>query len=127
MSLEANIEHLKSANGIDAVLVRPANAERCFRGEGRWSPILDQALDLFTICGQTSMRLVVGSYTIVVQEEGGEIAAVALPTGHPIAKSLRRMIRRMSRKIRPPIEQARSNPFSVRTGLASTSSFSRFF
>ena len=127
MSLEANIEHLKSAHGIEDVLVRSASAERSFRGEDRWNPILDQALDLFSICGQASMRLVVGTHTIVVQKEGSEIAAVALPTGHPIAKSLRRMIRRMSRKVRPPIERATPSPFAVRTGLASTSTFSRLF
>ena len=128
MSLEANIQHLKSANGIEAVFVRGQADDGSFRGEERWNPILGQALDLFAICGQPSMRLVVGSHTIVVQKEGGETAAVALATGHPIAKSLRRMIRRMSRKVRPPIELApQPSPFSVRTGLSSTTSFSRLF
>ena len=128
MSLEANIEHLKSANGIEAVLVRSQSSDGNFRGEERWNPILGQALDLFAICAQPSMRLVVGSHTIVVQKENAETAAVALATGHPIAKSLRRMIRRMSRKVRPPIEHARqASPFSVRTGLSSTTHFSRHF
>jgi hypothetical protein len=127
MSLEANIEHLKTANGIEAVLVRTATSDKSFRGDEKWNAILDQALDLFSICGQPSMRLVVGSHTIVVQKEATETAAVALPTGHPIAKSLRRMIRRMSRKVRPPIERPQASPFSVRSGLSSTTSFSRLF
>jgi hypothetical protein len=47
--------------------------------------------------------LVVGKHTIVVQKESDETVAVVLPTGHAIAKSLRRMIRRMARKDRGPI------------------------
>jgi hypothetical protein len=126
MSLEANIEHLNAANGIEAVTISCANSERSFTGETHWEPILAQALDLFAICGQTSMRLVVGPSTIVVQKEGTEIAAVALPTGHPIAKSLRRMIRRMARKVRPPLTPAQPTPFALRNELTS-SSFSRLF
>ncbi len=127
MSLEANIHHLNAANGIEAVSVHSATAERNFVGEDRWEPILGQALDLFAICGQSSIRLVVGDSTIVVQKEGAETAAVALPTGHPIAKSLRRMIRRMSRKVRPPLVQQQPAPFSVRNELTTSSSFSRLF
>ena len=127
MSLEANIQHLNAANGIEAVLIQSSSAERNFEGESRWEPILSQALDLFAICGQTTMRLVVGDSTIVVQKEGTETAAVALPTGHPIAKSLRRMIRRMARKVRPPLTAAQPTPFAVRNELTTGGSFSRLF
>ena len=52
--------------------------------------------------GETSIRLVVGEHTMVVQHELKETVAVVIPTGHAIAKSLRRMIRRMARKVRAP-------------------------
>ena len=50
---------------------------------------------------QTSVSVVVGVLgdTLV---EGDETVGVVIPTGHAIAKSLRRMIRRMSRKPRGP-------------------------
>jgi hypothetical protein len=52
---------------------------------------------------ESTIRLVIGQHTVVLQGEGDETVAVVLPTGHAIAKSLRRMIRRMSRKVRAPL------------------------
>ncbi len=103
MSLRANIEHLAAAQGIVAVSVVSPAGPREFRGEGSWSDILDAALSLLDKTGEQTIRLVVGKHTIVLQTENEETVAVVLPTGHAIAKSLRRMIRRMSRKPRGPL------------------------
>lgn len=46
------------------------------------------------------MRVVVGTYTIVVQREHGYIIAACITTGHDIAKSLHRMIRRAAKPAR---------------------------
>ncbi len=101
MSLSANIDHLAIAAGIEAVVVDTGTRE--YRGEEKWHRVLDGALDLFRRTDEKSIRLVVGKHTIVVQREGEETVAVVLPTGHAIAKSLRRMIRRMARKDRGPL------------------------
>ena len=103
MSLRANIEHLAAAQGIVAVSVVSPAGPREFRGEDSWSDILDAALSLLDKTGEKTIRLVVGKHTIVLQTENEETVAVVLPTGHAIAKSLRRMIRRMSRKPRGPL------------------------
>ncbi len=103
MSLRANIDHLAAAQGIVAVAVVSQNAEREFRGDESWSPVLDSALNLLNKTDESTIRLVIGKYTIVLQTEGEETVGVVLPTGHAIAKSLRRMIRRMSRKVRAPL------------------------
>lgn len=103
MSLQANIEHLSAAAGIEAVAVNGPGEERAFRGDDRWTAVLDGALSLLGKTDESTIRLVVGKSTVVVQTEGEETVAVVLPTGHAIAKSLRRMIRRMSRKVRPPL------------------------
>jgi hypothetical protein len=105
MSLRANIEHLEAAQGIEAVAVIGA-AGREFRGDETWNALLDGAVSLLDKTGEPTIRLVVGKHTVVVQNEKDETVAVVLPTGHAIAKSLRRMIRRMSRKVRPPLRQA---------------------
>jgi hypothetical protein len=104
MSLRANIEHLATAPGIEAVVVDTGDRE--FRGEDRLRPVLVAALELFAVAGESSVRLVVGEHTLVVQRERDEVVAVALPTGHAIAKSLRRMIRRMAKRPRGPLEAA---------------------
>ena len=105
MSLRANIDHLAAAQGIEAVTVASSDQPRISRGDDRWGPVLDASIGLLGKTSEKSIRLVVGKSTIVVQTEGEETVAVVLPTGHAIAKSLRRMIRRMSRKVRPPLQK----------------------
>ena len=108
MSLLANIDHLAIAAGIEAVVVDAGTRE--YRGDESWQPVLDGALELFNRADEKSIRLVIGSHTIVVQREGTESVGVVLPTGHAIAKSLRRMIRRMARKNRGPLVQPEAEP-----------------
>jgi hypothetical protein len=103
MSLRANIEHLSAAAGIEAVSIVGTDNQAEFRGDGHWKPILDSALSLLSKTGESTIRLVIGANTVVLQVEGDETVAVVLPTGHAIAKSLRRMIRRLSRKARGPV------------------------
>ena len=103
MSLRANIDHLAIAHGIVGVAVEAAGGERDHRGPESWHRILDGALDLLAKTDEQTIRLVIGTYTIVVQKEGDETVAVVLPTGDAIAKSLRRMIRRMAKKDRGPL------------------------
>ena len=103
MSLTANIDHLVHANGIVAALVRTLESPETFRGVETWQASLGAALDVFALTQENSVRIVVGKHTVVVQREKHEVVAVALPTGHPMAKSLRRMIRRMAKKKRGPL------------------------
>lgn len=112
MSLIANLEHLATAPGVVAVTVDSPQgpsgltgpgAPRAFRGAESWAPVLDAALSLFNKTEEDTIRLVIGPHTVIVQREHGQSVAVVLPTGHAIAKSLRRMIRRLSRKERGPV------------------------
>jgi hypothetical protein len=114
MSLLANIDHLAVAAGIEAVVVDAGS--RDYRGTQNWYAVLDGALDLFKRCEEKSIRLVVGKHTIVVQRESDETVAVVLPTGHAIAKSLRRMIRRMARKDRGPVPKTKPEPVVIKSG-----------
>ena len=102
MSLYANIDHLAAASGIVALSIDAPEKQRLFHGLERWRPVLDGAISLLEMTGETSIRLVIGEHTMVVQHELKETVAVVIPTGHAIAKSLRRMIRRMARKDRGP-------------------------
>ena len=122
MSLLANIDHLTVAAGIEAVVVDAES--RDYRGDQSWHPVLDGALDLFHRTDEKSIRLVIGKHTVVVQKEGSETVGVVLPTGHAIAKSLRRMIRRMARKDRGPLPKeaaAAPAPAPVAAPVASVS------
>jgi hypothetical protein len=125
MSLRANIEHLAAAQGIVAVSVVSPAGPREMRGDESWGPIIDASLSLLEKTGEKTIRLVVGKHTIVMQVEGEETVGVVLPTGHAIAKSLRRMIRRMSRKPRGPLVRpavAAAAPLSAPAPAASPAS-----
>jgi hypothetical protein len=116
MSLVANIEHLAIAAGIEAAVVDSGSRE--YRGEATWHAVLDGALDLFKLTDEKSIRLVIGKHTIVVQRESDETVAVVLPTGHAIAKSLRRMIRRMARKNRGPVAKPKTEQPTMSGGVS---------
>jgi hypothetical protein len=116
MSLVANIDHLAIAAGIEAAVVDSGTRE--YRGDANWHAVLDGALDLFKRTDEKSIRLVVGKHTIVVQRESDETVAVVLPTGHAIAKSLRRMIRRMARKNRGPLAKPKTETTAFVGGSA---------
>ena len=103
MSLLANMEHLAAASGVVAVTIDSPQHPRAFRGVENWAPVLDAALGLFEKTDEDTIRLVIGQHTVIVQKEHGQTVAVVLPTGHAIAKSLRRMIRRLSKKERGPL------------------------
>lgn len=110
MSLFANIDHLAVAAGIQAVAVDATSKPRNFRGDEEWREVLEGSLELFVKTEEPTIRLVVGKHTIVVQRENEEVVAVVLPTGHAIAKSLRRMIRRMAKKDRGPVNAKPEKP-----------------
>jgi hypothetical protein len=107
MSLFANIEHLAAAPGVVAVTIDSPSHPRAFRGVDNWAPVLDASLQLFGQTGEDTIRLVIGQHTAIIQKELGDTVAVVLPTGHAIAKSLRRMIRRLAKKERGPVQTTR--------------------
>lgn len=108
MYIRANIDHLAVSAGIVAVFVVSPAGPRELRGDESWAPVLDASLSLLEKTGEKTIRIVVGQHTIVMQVEGDEVVGVVIPTGHAIAKSLRRMIRRLSRRQRSKAASAGS-------------------
>ena len=64
-------------------------------------PTIETSLRLLNLITEEKfLRVVVGTYTIVVQREHGYIIAACITTGHDVAKSLHRMIRRAAKPAR---------------------------
>lgn len=97
MSLAANIEHLRAAPGVVAVMI---DAPATYRGPDTWSPICAAGLQLLALTGEHSLRVSVGQHAILVQRERNHTVAVVIPAGHAVAKSLRRLIRRLAARER---------------------------
>lgn len=107
MSIRANIDIIASASGVSGVLVEVDGADRTIRGDARWEPVLHGSIGILRLTDEESIRVIVGEHTLAIHRaESGELVAVACPTGHAIAKSLRRMIRRLARKERPKAARA---------------------
>lgn len=115
MSLIKNVDHLFATRGISAVVVHQGD-QRVRRGEDRWTSILSAAIELRDICDQDSIRITLAEHSVVIQREKDQTAAVLMRSGDPVAKSLKRMIRRMAARVRPPIE-----PVSQQATPSSTS------
>lgn len=105
MSLLANVDYLAGTEGVVALLIGTPRIDvpeqpLVFRGLVRWQPILQSATQLLTITGEVSIRLVIAHHTLILQKEQDQFVGVVFPTGHAVAKSLRRMIRRMAKRQR---------------------------
>jgi hypothetical protein len=101
MSFRENREHLARVPGIEAVAAANShpNLLRVYAGDADWKPLLDAALDLQRLT-EHEVKLCIGKHTVVVQSANDETVAVAFPTGNPIAKSLRRLLRSMGKRVR---------------------------
>jgi hypothetical protein len=101
MSFRENREHLARTPGIEAVAAASShpNLLRVYAGDDGWNPMLDAALDLQRLT-EHEVKLCIGKHIVVVQRANDETIAVAFPIGHPIAKSLRRLLRSMGKRVR---------------------------
>ncbi len=79
-----------------------------------WEIVLTSALIMYRRVHETVrrdggfIRVIVGIHTVLVQREHGVSYGVVIETGHAIAKSLRRMIRRCAK----PPRRTKVNPWS---------------
>jgi hypothetical protein len=118
MSLHGNISHLSTTPGVEAVFVQAPQGSVEFRGRGELRAALQASADLLRLTTEPTLRVVLGDHTIVAVREGTEMVSLAIPTGHAVAKSLRRMVRRMARRDRPPVLDLRPNLAPLEMALA---------
>ena len=108
MSLIQHIDHIARQPGVLSIIVdfpveHGEQRAEAFRGAPAWKQTLADTIPMHrhaaaaSITDDDSIRVTVGAHTIYVQREAGQVAAIVVPTGHAIRKSLRRMIRRCAR------------------------------
>jgi len=94
MNTQIILNRLTAHQGIEAVLLRGTYQGGSSQSSNEVSaPVLEGAHTISELV-HGDVRAVVGRHTILAQYEEGATLVVAIPTGHPVAKSLRRMIRR---------------------------------
>lgn len=102
MSFSENIEYLMAHPGAVAVavyafsggqLASNVNTLIGFSGHEGWRPKLAAAMAL-NIATNTDIIVFVGEHTILAECRNGERIAIVYPTGTPISKVIRRLLRK---------------------------------
>ena len=109
MSFSENIEYLMAHSGTVAVLVtKTMDSSLIMRGNISWRMALGAATDLMSAAIEESVSVVIGEHSILAETRDGQQCAVVSPTGHPVSKVMRRMLRnaagpkRTMRKVKAP-------------------------
>jgi hypothetical protein len=95
------IERVLRHDGIVAVLdmtaEMAANGDPAWAGEERWQPIVMEAVKLRQIANEPSVRVLVGDHAVLVSGDEKHVVGVVFIKGHPVVKSVVRMVRQLLR------------------------------
>lgn len=97
------IERVLRHDGIVAVLDWFTNPTRGhdphWVGDDRWHPIVHEAVKLRQISGESSVRVLVGEHAVLVSGDENHVVGVVFIKGHPVVKSVVRMVRQLLRPV----------------------------
>lgn len=66
-------------------------------GDERWNPIVLEAVKLRQIAQESSVRVLVGDHAVLVSGDDKHVVGVVFIKGHPVVKSVVRMVRQLLR------------------------------
>jgi hypothetical protein len=93
------IERVLRHDGIVAVLdmTGEPGSEPSWVGDDRWKSIVMEAVRLRQIANEPSVRVLVGDYAVLVSGDERHVVGVVFIKGHPVVKSVVRMVRQLLR------------------------------
>jgi hypothetical protein len=97
------IERVLRHDGIVAVLDQAADqaqgaGEASWVGDEKWKPIVLEAVKLRQIANEPSVRVLVGDHAVLVSGDEKHVVGVVFIKGHPVVKSVVRMVRQLLRQ-----------------------------
>ena len=115
MATLSRIERVLRHDGIVAVLdltaeQAQAGQERSWVGDERWRPIVLESVRLRQIAGEPQVRVLVGEHAVLVSGDDRHVVGVVFIKGHPVVKSVVRMVRQL---LRQPASAARRSAAAV--------------
>ncbi len=98
----SRIERVLRHDGIVAVLdwytdPTQSGGEPQWVGDDRWNPIVLEAVKLRQIANEPSVRVLVGDHAVLVSGDDKHVVGVVFIKGHPVVKSVVRMVRQLLR------------------------------
>lgn len=97
------IERVLRHDGIVAVLDMTAEqalnneSSPAWVGDEKWKPIVLEAVRLRQIANESSVRVLVGEHAVLVSGDDRHVVGVVFIKGHPVVKSVVRMVRQLLR------------------------------
>lgn len=97
------IERVLRHDGIVAVLDMTAEQAQnnesapAWVGDEKWKPIVLEAVRLRQIANESSVRVLVGEHAVLVSGDDRHVVGVVFIKGHPVVKSVVRMVRQLLR------------------------------
>ena len=115
MATLSRIERVLRHDGIVAVLdltaeQAQAGQEPSWVGDDRWRPIVLESVRLRQIAGEPQVRVLVGEHAVLVSGDDRHVVGVVFIKGHPVVKSVVRMVRQL---LRQPASAARRSASAV--------------
>ncbi|MBL4683928.1 MAG: hypothetical protein JKY37_05020 [Nannocystaceae bacterium] len=99
------IERVLRHDGIVAVLDMTAeqaqSGEPSWVGDDKWKPIVMEAVKLRQIANEPSVRVLVGDHAVLVSGDEKHVVGAVFIKGHPVVKSVVRMVRQLLRQQNP--------------------------
>jgi hypothetical protein len=96
------IERVLRHDGIVAVLDMTAeqahNGDAAWVGEETWKPIVMQVVKLRHTASEPSVRALIGKHAVLVSGDDKHVVGVVFEKGHPVVKSVVRMVRQLLRQ-----------------------------
>ena len=120
MATLSRIERVLRHDGIVAVLdltaeQAQAGQEPSWVGDDRWRPIVLESVRLRQIAGEPQVRVLVGEHAVLVSGDDRHVVGVVFIKGHPVVKSVVRMVRQL---LRQPASAARRYAAAAATAPA---------
>jgi len=104
------IERVLRHDGIVAVLdisgAQNESGDISWVGDDRWRPIVMEAVRLREIAGEPSVRVLVGEHAVLISGDDKHVVGVVFIKGHPVVKSVVRMVRQLLRAPSPKAAKA---------------------
>lgn len=102
----SRIERVLRHDGIMAVSDWYTDQELQWVGDDNWKSIVLEAVKLREIANEPSVRVLVGDHAVLVSGDDKHVVGVVFIKGHPVVKSVVRMVRQLLRPANPPAAAA---------------------
>lgn len=100
------IERVLRHDGIVAVMDMTAeqaqSGDPSWVGDDTWKPRVMKVAELRQIANEPSVRALIGDHAVLVSGDERHVVGVVFIKGHPVVKSVVRMVRQLLRQPNPP-------------------------